>query len=283
MLVIFAIGCTKPQTPANSDLTEISALYSSPISKMIYSSSVADSFKIFSSLPQNYLSDTTKYPLVILLDGNAYFEPVLAEFELGTLTQGYPSCVIVGVGYKDFATLDSLRGRDYTFPVAAPKDSFAISGGGERFKQFVDAELIPQLSKEFRIDKNNVTLAGHSLGGYFVLYHFFESTKQKKFSVKNYIAASPSLTYYDFYLNDRLKELSQQSSTIPVKLYTSMGTLEYDPVPAPNQFLIFKNGLDSLSTRTGTRIKADEYSNFNHMEAAIPGFMKGLVFALVEE
>lgn len=62
-----------------------------------------------------------------------------------------------------------------------------------------------------------------------------------------------------------------------------MGTLEYDPAPAENQFLLFKSGLDSLSKRTNTPIKPEEYSNFHHIDAAIPGFMKGLVFALVEE
>jgi len=54
-------------------------------SKMIYSTSVQDSFRIYTSLPSG---DPSKSPLVILLDANAYFDPVVAEYNLGKLTQG---------------------------------------------------------------------------------------------------------------------------------------------------------------------------------------------------
>lgn len=284
-LALFLLSCGTKQEPAiqQKPLTEISALYTSPTAEMMYSENVNDSFQIFSSVPSAYSEDSARYPLILLVDANAYFEPVLAEFKLGTLTQGYPNSVLVGVGYKDFATLDSLRDRDYTFPVAPAKDSFAVSGGGERFRQFIDDELLPVISKKFRVDENNVTLIGHSLGGYFVLHHMLASIENNKNTITNYIAASPSLAYADFILNDRLKELSTKDHSLKMKLYASMGTLEYDPESAPNQFLILKKELESFSQTSNLKVRAEEYSNFHHMEAAIPGFMKGLYFVLVED
>jgi predicted alpha/beta superfamily hydrolase len=279
MLLVVA-GCAKePETASAS--TEFTALYSAPTSVMIFSEAVQDSFRIFSATPSLYPEDSVTYPLILLLDANAYFDPVLAEFKLGTLTQGYPNSVLVGIGYKDFLTLDSLRDRDYTFPVAPAKDSFAISGGGERFREFIDTELLPQLTNKFSIDGSNITLVGHSLGGYFVLHHFIESLSQGKHTITNYVAASPSLVYADFILPDRLKKLNKPSHQ-EIKLYMSMGTLEYDPEPAPNHFLIFKKEIESFSDSTKIKVRVDEYSNFNHMDAAMPGFMKGLGFTLVE-
>jgi predicted alpha/beta superfamily hydrolase len=232
---------------------------------MMYSTSVQDSFRIYTSAP----SDSSKHPLIILLDANAYFEPVVAEYNLGKLTQGYPDAIIVGIGYKDFYTLDSLRDRDYTFPVANPQDSFAISGGGKKFKQFIDDELIPGLKKKHKIDESNVTLIGHSLGGYFVLYHLLESINQKNYPITNYVAASPALHYHN-YLMDNLKVIKTET---PLKLYSSMGTREYGE---DNRFLVLKHQVESSQMNASI----EEYSNFDHMDAAIPGFMKGLTFTL---
>jgi len=251
-------------------------------SKMIYSAAVQDSFRVSTSLPSDYDKDSSKYPLILVLDANAYFDPMVAEYNLGKLTQGYPDAIIIGVGYKDFATLDSLRFRDYTFPVAPPADSILLSGGADRMKQFIDNELIPGITKSYRVNSANITMMGHSLGGYFVLYHMIESISQKKYAITNYIAASPSLFYHDFYLNNRLKELDK-TSTLSLKLYTSVGTNEYEPAPAINHFPVFTNELHSFAEATHLKVKAEEYSNFAHMEAAMPGFMKGLIFALVED
>jgi len=109
-----------------------------------------------------------------------------------------------------------------------------------------------------------------------------ESISQKKFPITNYIAASPSLFYNDFILNDRLKGLDK-ATALSLKLYTSIGTNEYEPAPAVNHFPIFRDELQSFAHATHLKVKAEEYSNFAHMEAAMPGFMKGLIFALIEE
>jgi hypothetical protein len=79
-----------------------------------------------------------------------------------------------------------------------------------------------------------------------------------------------------------LKALDK-TTNISLKIYSSIGTNEYEPAPAINHFPIFKNELHSFAESTHLKVKAEEYSNFAHMEAAMPGFMKGLIFSLVEE
>jgi predicted alpha/beta superfamily hydrolase len=265
IVTIFGVGfaiiqCT-PAVKANNTASSKSSPF--------FSTSVQDTFHIFTSIPANY-KDSTAYPLILVLDANAYFDAVVAEFDLGRLTQGYPESIIVGVGYKDLFALDSLRARDYTFPVAMPQDSFAMSGGAPRYKQFIDSELLPTLHNKYNIDTNRIVIAGHSLAGYYVLYHFLEG----KSEVSNFVAASPSLHYYNGYLTDKLRQMKADRK---IKLYSSVGTLEFEPGTEVNHFKNFKFVLDSLKD-PNIQYRFDEYSNFEHMDAAMPGFMKGLIF-----
>jgi len=38
--------------------------------------------------------------------------------------------ILVGIGYKNFVQMDSLRDRDHTFPAAMPKYQMKTTGGG---------------------------------------------------------------------------------------------------------------------------------------------------------
>jgi predicted alpha/beta superfamily hydrolase len=279
---IFLVAChydrkdTK-KGAADSELPDITHLYSTPSSKMVYSKSVSDSFKIFISLPELYGQDPTKkYPLILMLDANAYFEPVLSELKLGTLTQGYPKSIVIGIGYKNFGSMDSLRDRDYTYPAALAADSFNVSGGGQKFKRFIDQELLPYILADYKVDHSKIVLMGHSLGGYFSLYYLLDSIEKGESKITNFIAASPSLYYYNKYLLS-LERKSTQKKSFTFQVYVSSGSLERDSTQRENLFLEFTDQLKALRANDD-HIKYDEYSHFNHMDAAMPGFMKGLIF-----
>lgn len=257
-------------------------LYTNREPTMMYSAFVSDSFMIFSSLPQKYDPDSVaKYPLILVLDANGYFESVVAELKLGTLTQGFPPSIVIGIGYTDFWAMDSLRNRDYTYPIALPEDEFGISGGAQRFKKFINLELLPKLTREYHVDQDRIMLLGHSLGGYFVLYYMLDSFQDEEFKITSFIAASPSLWYNRRYLFDLEKKLRISKDTLPVKLYVSMGSLERDTTQKENAFMDLKTQLEAHHY-PGSRFKFIEYGNFGHMEAAMPGFINGLVFSFEE-
>ena len=119
-------------------------------------------------------------------------------------------------------------------------------------------------------------ILGHSLGGYFVLYCLLNSLETDDFKIKKFIAARPSLSYND---KDLLKEtrLMTFKKDLPGKLYVSMGSLDQDTTKNENIFLEFKNQIE-LGGHNGAKTKFVEYSNFEHMDAALPGFIKGLIF-----
>lgn len=274
-------GIRESTLAVKGDPNEITNFYSEPKTEMVYSEFVSDSFKIFSSLPSEYYQDATStYPLLLVLDANAYFESVVAELKLGTLTQGLPKSIVVGIGYKGFWAMDSLRDRDYTHPKALPEDSFRISGGAEKFKRFIDIELLPKIFKQFRIDQNQIVLMGHSLGGYFVLYYLFDSLEKREGKVRNFISVSPALGYHNQYLLTKEKDLGLAARSLPIKLFASTGSAEYES-NHENLFSKLTTQVESYPYREA-KVKFVEFGNFDHMDSAMPGFMKGLIFVFEE-
>ncbi len=131
-----------------------------------------ESFSFFVRLPKNY-SKTNKqtYPVIYLLDGNAYFDQVSNSVDSYIKKKKVSvDPIVVGIGYENAYVMDSLRNRDYTFPDALPADSFKISGQGNKFYNFIKTRLVTYIDSAYRTDKSNRTIMGHSLGGYFVLY-----------------------------------------------------------------------------------------------------------------
>jgi len=282
--LLFA-ACTQPQKSENKtltntqdSLTELSKVYTTPEKSKLYSANVKDSFAIFKTVPSSYNKDSAKkYPLVILLDANAFFEPFTANAKFSTFIGDMDECVIAGVGYKDFPTLDSVRSRDYTYPVAIPEYEMALSGGAVNFKNFLDKELIPQLEKEYKIDTQKIILCGHSLGGYFTLFYMLRSAQENSFVIKNFVSASPSLFYNNRYLFKMADSTATLQKALPAKLYISMGSGDMEDSTSKNILWAFIGQLNKQHFK-GFTMQAAEYSNFEHIDAALPGFSKGLKF-----
>lgn len=257
-------------------LTEFSDNYSEPTAENIYSTHVGDTFKLFKSLPSGYSNDSTKrYPLILVLDGNAFFESTVSELKFNSFIGQIPKSIVVGIGYKDFPTMDSLRSRDYTYPTAIPEYEMLLSGGAEKFKNFIDKELIPQLAREYKIDIDRSVICGHSLGGYFTLFYGLKSLEENSFVIRNIVSASPSLHYNNKYLFEMAGNL--KPSTAALRLYISMGSEDMADPESKGILTSFEKQVKS-SNHQGLTMKTAEYTNFGHIDAAVPGFVKGLTF-----
>jgi len=177
----------------------------------LYSKNVLDSFSIFVNLPNDYNpKQKEKYPVVYLLDANLYFDILAATINKYSEVGLAPPVILVGIGYKDFPTMDSLRNRDDTYPTAIPEYQMTVSGGADKFLSFINNELIPQIDKEYKTDTSKRVLMGHSLGGYFTVYTILQDLLGKSNSFNSYIAASPSIHYNKYYLLSQLKEIATQ-------------------------------------------------------------------------
>jgi predicted alpha/beta superfamily hydrolase len=233
----------------------------------IFSNAVNDSFYIFVRLPADYSSGNTKsYPVVFLLDANVYFDILATPAEEQDAFRG---SILIGVGYRDVYCMDSLRNRDYTFPIAVATDSFQVSGGGNAFYTFLEEELVPFVDSAYRTDKKSRTLMGHSLGGYFTLFALEKDIAARNTVFCKYVAASPSLDYGDQYLIRKFSEAAG-NDTISRQLFLTIGETEIKE----GDGTLFNKLTDQLKEKRfgNVQLRRVIYPGLDHMSTVIPTF-----------
>lgn len=168
------------------------------------------------------------YPVLYILDGNATFPSavnIAQSIGAGSTKLGLDPLMIVAVGYPQQKTFDvQKRAYDYT-----PKPSAEFQaqgkykyGGADKFINFLNDELKPEIAKQFPVNSQQQSLYGHSFGGLLVLYHFF----QKPDAFQRYFAASPSLWFDQSMLFQQLNHWQSQKQSNSPMLLTTVGTHE---------------------------------------------------------
>jgi len=155
----------------------------------VYSNILNESREIWVHVPEsakNGAFNIAKYPVLYLLDGPGHFYSVTGMIK--KLNYGntiVPEMIIVGIANTD-------RVRDLTPTHVgvnfSGKNTQNSSGGGNKFLDFVEGELIPYIEKTYPASTYR-TFVGHSFGGLSVLNALV--TKPKLFN--NYVAIDPSL------------------------------------------------------------------------------------------
>jgi predicted alpha/beta superfamily hydrolase len=166
-------------------------------------------------LPGGYSASNKKYPIVYLMDSQWDFPLVKSLYG-----EHYFDGFIVGVTWGGInPNPDSLRARDYTPTKEARAPQ---SGGADQFLSFMKNELFPFMEANYKVDGNNRTLMGCSLGGLFTLYTLF--TQPELFS--GYAAASPAVGWDKEVLYKYEKEFSEKKLATPVRVYMTIGDVE---------------------------------------------------------
>lgn len=161
-------------------------------------------YRLFVSLPQAYSDgDTTRYPVLYVLDGNGYSALATETERLLRLRPDISEVIIVGIGYpvSSFRETSVIRWHDYTPSRDVQADSARAvqvgarpgvveyhSGGGLEFIATLRQEIIPFVEENFRTTRDR-GLFGDSLGGLLAAYILF--TSPELFSC--YAISSPSL------------------------------------------------------------------------------------------
>jgi len=195
-LLLAAYGFAQNQTtPVTLNRTEVHKLTS------VYNNAT---YPIFVSLPSSYNSSDKVYPVVYMLDAYSSFGIVTQMAKLLAFNNELPELIIVGIssegGSKEF---NYNRARDYTptliQPENLPESSRSLvpaSGGASKFLNFIINELIPFIEPKYRINNNDRTLIGHSLGGLFVGYTLL----QEQSIFYRYVMISPALFWDNNFL-----------------------------------------------------------------------------------
>jgi hypothetical protein len=207
-------------------------------------------------VPPNYARTDEKFPVVYMLDAH----PPQNSMMVGIIEQQVwggmmPEVILVGIQ-------NTNRTRDLT----PTKTERAGSGGGDKFLQFLETEVIPLVEKNYRTQPFRI-FAGHSLGGLTVVYSFL--TRPDLFNA--YIAASPSLIWDNNFVIGRAEEVFKQKKEYKKTMFLALGN---EP-ELQKGFNSFRDLLDR------TKPKDFEYEfrqldEENHGSVVLPAYYWGL-------
>lgn len=193
---------------------------------------------ILVSTPRGYEQGTARYPVLYMTDGDAHLVHTRGTVDFLSRNGRMPDVIVVGVA-------NTNRTRDLTPTKAFRRQADGTrvlvegSGGASRFLDFFEKELIPFVEAKYRTAPLRV-LAGHSLGGLFVLTALVE--RPGLFGAA--IAASPSLAWDDDVILGRLARFLESRKELKQTLFVTMAD-EEEGEAAPTRFARLRKTLKS--------------------------------------
>ncbi len=166
------------------------------------------------NLPLSY--DTSKaYPVIYVLDGsmNEDFLHITGLVQFFNMMFSMPDCIIVGIANVD-------RKRDFTFHTELKdlKKDYPTTGHSEKFIRFIESELQPYISKQYKTTDTRY-LIGQSLGGLLAS----EILLKHSTLFTHYLIVSPSLWWDNESLLKAAPELVAKQDLSGTFVYVSVG------------------------------------------------------------
>lgn len=214
-------------------------------------------YRIMVSLPEGNVPSTGGYPVIYLLDGNAYFPAFHAAKRAQARLRG---SILVAIGYPSITPLDFER-RAFDMSPPAPQDrNTPPQGGQDLFLDFIETRLMPKVSEQFKVNEDQRSLVGHSFGGMLGVYALF--TRPTLF--QHIVAVSPSLWWRDKYLLEperafTKRALAEQLDLTQTSLTVLMG--ERDSVQMlqdASALHVRLQGLSQFGLRSGFSVEPGE-------------------------
>ncbi len=224
-------------------------------------------YRIFVSFPSGGKAPKDGYPVLYVLDGNAYFGSFAAARWIQEF-QPVGQSIIVGVGYPGDAAWDVRRMNDYTQPLLDPPPkqwrelAKYKSGARKPFLDFLTGKLRTEIDRRYKVDDSRNALFGHSFGGLFALYTLYERPD----AFNAIVAASPSSEWNEQGILKEERAFSERLTSGRIgttsKLMVVVSDQDKDDDPEPARALVDR--LDRLSGY-GMRVRLHRYTDEAHV------------------
>ena len=174
--------------------------------------------------PKDYAQNKNPLPVVYLMDGPDHINEIGSSIDFLVRNNRMPELIVVGIANTDRTRdLTPTRSEDKT-----PDGKLAnpTSGGGDRFLDFIQTELMPEIEKRYRTAPYRI-FAGHSLGGLMVIHAL--TSRPDMFQA--YIAVSPSLWWDNQHTLHQAQDFFASHTELNKILFFSMGSENNSQVP----------------------------------------------------
>jgi Tol biopolymer transport system component/enterochelin esterase-like enzyme len=271
----------KPDVSMDSEASEGAAVSPGELLQLrstfeLYSEKVDDLYRIYVGLPEGYdPARPAGYHVIYLLDGDWYFDGSSWMIDdggvvgiAGMLSEGgrIPESIVIGIGYPD----RNQRGRDFHWQL-------------ENFHAFLTEELTPYFDTEYNTNPDAPrTLIGHSSGGYFTLYSFFQFDGQGGNPFEKFVVISGDYSKMGFFLFDeeaRMSRRIEEGGVLGGALYMAVGGM--DEARFVNSHQDMTNKLESRGYQD-FYFKSRVYISDDHSSIVTPAVWAGLLWVFGE-
>ncbi len=229
--------------------TEIAKPFVLGITEEIQSTILSEKRTLNIYFPEGYnASDTTKYPVIYLLDGSADEDFIhvvgIVQFNTFPWINQIPKSIVVGIANTD-------RRRDFAFPttIESEKNRFKTTGGSANFIAFIEQELQPHIEKKYKANSSK-TIIGQSLGGLLAT----EILLKKPALFDKYIIISPSIWWDNGSILNLSSELLESAYSRQTDIYIGVGKEGLTPSETPRVMEVDANLL--VEKLRGTKSKS---------------------------
>ncbi|WP_053970978.1 alpha/beta hydrolase [Mangrovimonas sp. ST2L15] len=165
-------------------LTFVLLLFQSLTAQVIYepfnSAKLGRNCEIKIQLPRGYDSEEKiEYPLIVVLDGDYLFEPVIGNVDYQSYWDDMPGCIVVGINQ------DQTRTDDFS----VTEENYFPSMDGAKFFEFVGQELVPYINDTYHASDFRI-IVGHDLSANFLNFYLFKELPL----FRAYVSLSPDLS-----------------------------------------------------------------------------------------
>jgi len=212
--------------------------------------------------PPGYEDADSRYPVLVLLDGEYAFPFAVGIVDFLAKTNRIPWMLVVGVVNAD-------RARDLTpEPGEGDRKRYPSAGQAAKFLRFLEQELLPWVDARFRTRPFRI-LAGHSLGGLFTVHAMLEGRAFDAF-----IASSPSLYWNDQSQVREAKDVLATSGVPGKYLFFSVGAEREEMVRGVESLagVLESSAPEELAWRFAPMEDKD------HEQTSFPSLFEGLEF-----
>ena len=229
-------------------------------------------------LPSSYKTGETKYPILVLLDGEMSYHSHSGI--LNHMTQGrqIPEMIIVAITNVD-------RNRDYTptkyltnLNGSSAVENHKTTGGSAKFLEFIEQELLPKVEKKYRTNGFK-TLVGISHGGLLVGSAFLS----KETTFNGFVSMDPSFWWDNQQVVKQLEKTDlNQIKNKRFYLSTADKFENFDKIP--HVFTANINSHEKFNTTlknkgfSPSNIALEYFKEENHWTVALMSLYHGMQF-----
>lgn len=189
----------------------------SPQRLVIHSNILNEDRVIWVRMPAAARRSKENYAVLYMTDAGANVNEIGSIIDFLVDNNRIPPLIVVGITNTD-------RNRDLTPTHADEKhsdgtvESLPTSGGADRFLDFIQTELVPEIEKRYATQPYRI-FTGHSFGGLFAIHALI--TRPELFNA--YIAVSPSLWWDDAHTLHQAQQFFARQKEFKKTLFFSLG------------------------------------------------------------